>query len=89
MDLSSTQMRLMGEPVMAWPLTSNLPLALGLLRILRVFAATMNIVFGDQHCHPQIEFSSYSVEGLLKIYVNLNQAYCLPLQAFILVRRLQ
>ena len=74
---------------MAWPLTSIQTLVLDLLRILRVFAAMLNTVFGDQRCHPQIEFSSYSVEGLLKIYVNLNQAYCLPLQAFILVRRLQ
>ena len=57
-------MRLMGDPVMAWLLTLNLPLVLGLLRILRVFAAIMSTVFGDQLCHPQINSSSCSVEGL-------------------------
>ena len=65
LDLSSMPMRLMGDPVMGWRQTLSLPSALGLLRLLRVFAAMMSTVFGGRHCHPQIKLSSSLVEGLI------------------------
>ena len=71
-------MRLMGDPVMGWRQTLSLPSALGLLRLLRVFAAMMSTVFGGRHCHPQIKFSSSLVEGLIFdlciccVYVNFE-----------------